>query len=48
MKKVIVIAVLVTLLASCGTKNDDKTVNNLENKPQIHTILKPKTPEQKY
>ena len=49
MKKVIVLTALITLLASCGTKNDDeKTVNNLENKPQIHTVLKPKTPEQKY
>lgn len=49
MKKLIVIATLITLLASCGTKNDKKAVNNnLDNKPQIHTVLKPKTAEQKY
>jgi hypothetical protein len=36
------------LLASCGIKNDKTEVKGTENKPQIHTVLKPKTLEQKY
>jgi len=49
MKKVIVLTALIILLASCNTKNDGNDLtNNVENKPQIHTVLKPKTPEQKY
>ena len=48
MKKAIIITILVTSLVSCGVKNDTKPVNNLENKKQIHTVLKPKTSEQKY
>ena len=48
MKKVIIISILAILLTSCGIKNDNNTVNKIEDKPQIHTILKPKTSEEKY
>jgi hypothetical protein len=49
MKKILIITLLATLLVSCQTKNNDEdNTSKLENKPQIHTVLKPKSAEEKY
>ncbi len=52
MKKIFVLFVLSIFLVSCWNKNNNefekKEINNIQEKKQIHTKLKPKTPEQKY